>query len=90
MAVRLSAPTTKGVVVRYDTQDQTATAASGDYPAQSGVLHFAPGETVRYITVTLNGDTTVEPNEQFLIALRYSSNATISWAFGGVAIVNDD
>lgn len=90
MAVRLSAPTTRTVVARYDTQAQTATSASGDYPDQSGIVRFAPGQTVQYLNVVVNGDTTVEPNEQFLVVLRYSSNATISWAFGAVAVVNDD
>src|SRR5262249_55009092 len=42
----------------------TATAPS-DYTAASGTVSFAPGETAKTITVQVNGDTTVEPDETF-------------------------
>ena len=54
----------------YTTNDGTATAANNDYVDNDGSLTFAgtSGET-KTITVLVNGDTTVEPNETFTVAL---------------------
>ena len=62
--VTLSAAATSAVTVSYATADGTATAGS-DYAATSGALTFAVGETTKTVSVTINGDTTVEPNETF-------------------------
>jgi endo-1,4-beta-xylanase len=88
--IQLSAPSTKAVMVRYQTMAKTATAVSGDYVDQSGLVRFAPGETTKTVSISVNGDTTVEPDEQFFVVLSYASDANISWAFGAVTIVNDD
>src|SRR5207247_283772 len=42
------------------------------------------------ITVTVNGDTTVEPDETFVVNLSSPTNATITDAQGAGTIVNDD
>ena len=59
-----------GLTVAYTTNDGTATAANNDYVDNDGSLTFAgtSGET-KTITVLVNGDTTVEPNETFTVAL---------------------
>ncbi|HRB11603.1 MAG TPA: Calx-beta domain-containing protein, partial [Vicinamibacteria bacterium] len=62
------------------TADDTATAGS-DYVSNVGTLTFAPGETVKTIPVTINGDATQETFEKFYVNL---SNA------GGDAIIADD
>jgi streptogramin lyase len=81
-----SAPMT----VDYSTADGTATAAS-DYAANSGTLTFAPGETAKTITVQVNGDTTVEPNETFTVNLANATgNATIADGQATGTILNDD
>ena len=88
--ITLSVPTTKAVTVRYSTLNKAATTANGDYVATSGIVAFAPGETSKTVPITINGDTTVEPDEQFFVVISYATNATIGWAYGGVVILNDD
>jgi hypothetical protein len=77
------------VTVSFATADGTATAGS-DYVATSGTLTFNPGVTTQTITVNVVGDTTVEPNETFLVNLSAPSNATIATGQGTGTIVNDD
>ena len=78
------------MTVNYATGNGTA-IAPGDYATQSGTLTFAPGVTSQPITVAVVGDTTVEPDESFLVNLSGpSSNATIIDNQGQGTIVNDD
>jgi hypothetical protein len=85
----LSAAATGTVTVNYATANGTATAGS-DYVATSGTLTFPAGTTSRPVTVTVNGDTTVEPNETFTVNLSSPSGATLADAQGVGTIVNDD
>ncbi|WP_456359977.1 putative Ig domain-containing protein [Xanthomonas translucens] len=87
--VSLSAASGQTVTVNYATADGTATAGS-DYVARSGTLTFAPGTTAQGVAVTVNGDTTVEPNETFSVSLSGASNATVARATGTGTINNDD
>jgi chitinase len=87
--VTLSAASSSAVTVKYATVDGTATAGS-DYVAQSGTLTFAAGETQKTIKVTAIGDSTVEANETFSIALSSASGATIADGTGAGTITNDD
>jgi hypothetical protein len=88
--VSLDAPQSAPVTVSFATADGTATAPS-DYAATSGTLTFAPGETAKTVTVQVNGDTTVEPDEAFNLNLANATgNATIADAQGFGTIVDDD
>ncbi len=87
--VSLSSASTQAVTVNYATADGTATAPS-DYQATSGTLSFAPGEISKPITVLVNGDTMVEPNETFTVNLSGATNATITSGIGTGTIINDD
>ena len=87
--VTLSPVSTQTVTVNYATANGTATAGS-DYVAASGVLTFAPGVSTRPISVTVNGDTTVEPNETFSVTLSSATNAVLGTASGTGTITNDD
>jgi hypothetical protein len=87
--VTLSPASTQTVTVNYATANGTASAGS-DYLAASGTLTFAPGVTARPISVTVNGDTTVEPNETFAVTLSGSANAVIGAATSTGTITNDD
>jgi urease beta subunit len=78
------------VTVDFQTADGIATAP-GDYVSNRGTLTFAPGESAKTVTVLVNGDTTVEPNESFTVDLtNVTGNATIADAEGTATIVNDD
>jgi hypothetical protein len=69
----------------------TATTADNDYAFQSGTLLFTPaGPTTQQITVLVNGDTNVEPDEAFTVHLSNPQSATISDADGTGTITNDD
>ncbi|MFM6604805.1 MAG: Calx-beta domain-containing protein, partial [Dolichospermum sp.] len=57
----------------------------------SGTVSFAAGETSKVITVDVQGDTTVEPNEDFTVTLSNPTNgATITTATAIGTIQNDD
>lgn len=84
-------PSSRGqVTVALATADGTATAASGDYASTTGTLTFAPGETIKTISVSVNGDTRLEPDETFFVNLSNPTNASIVNAQGIGTIVNDD
>ena len=75
----------------YATADGTATAGS-DYVAQpSGTVSFAAGDLTKTISVTINGDTTVEPDETYFVNLLSATNGgTIVKSQGLGTIANDD
>ena len=57
----------------------------------SGTVSFAAGESSKVITVNVQGDTTVEPNENFTVTLSNATNgATITTATATGTIQNDD
>lgn len=87
--VSLGAASGQTVTVNYATADGTANAGS-DYVARSGTLTFPPGTTTQSVAVTINGDTTVEPDETFTLNLSGASNASIARATATGTILNDD
>lgn len=88
--VTLSASFGNQVTVNYATANNSATASS-DYVSTSGTLTFAPGVETQTISVTINGDTTVESNETFFVNLSSATGGTtISDAQGVGTIENDD
>ena len=89
VAVTLDQASTRTVSYDYTTVDQTASAGS-DYVATSGTLTYAPGETTKNVSVTVNGDATLEPDETFLIRLSNPTNGTVQTNDGVVTITNDD
>ncbi len=67
--VSLTAPAgAGGVTFDFATADGTATVAGNDYLSNTGNnLAIAAGMSSATFTVTVNGDTTVEPNETFFV-----------------------
>jgi hypothetical protein len=55
--------------VEYATADGSAAATDGDYVHNSGTLTFQPTETMKTITVQVNGDRRAEPDETFTVQL---------------------
>jgi hypothetical protein len=88
-SLSLSAASAQTVTVDYATADGTATAGS-DYAGASGTVTFAPGETGKQVTVHVNGDTSVEPDETFAVNLSNAAGATIADGQATGTIVNDD
>ncbi|KAF0204274.1 MAG: hypothetical protein FD170_592 [Bacteroidetes bacterium] len=92
--VSLSAASDAAVTVEYSTSDGTATTADGDYVTATGTLTFAAGVTSQTITVSVNGDTKVEYDETFTVALSNLNvngrDITLSDASGLGTITNDD
>jgi predicted extracellular nuclease/methionine-rich copper-binding protein CopC len=77
--------------VDYATSDGTATIANGDYAAATGTLSFLASDTSKTFTVTVNGDTAIEPTEAFNVTLSNATNGTtITTASATGTITNDD
>src|SRR5262249_9637904 len=84
-----SAASGRTVTVQYATADGTATAGS-DYQSATGTISFAPGVTSRTISVGVNGDTLIEPDETFFVNLTAPANAVLLRDQGTGTILNDD
>ncbi|MBA2383242.1 MAG: hypothetical protein H0V68_01055, partial [Actinobacteria bacterium] len=89
--ITLSAPAPAGGVT-FDIATQDGTAAAGsDYVARSLTGQtIAAGSTTSTFDVTVNGDTTYEPNETFLVNVTNVSGATVADGQGQGTITNDD
>lgn len=87
--VRLNDTAVFNSSVNYTTKDSTARAGQ-DYVSKSGVLNFAVGQITDTITVSIKGDTVVEPNEVFKIVLSNPVNISVTDSIALVTIVNDD
>lgn len=75
---------------KYATQDGTA-IAPGDYAAKALTsLSFTAGQTSKTLTVTIKGDTVVEPDETFSVVLSAVTGGTIGDGTGTGTIANDD
>jgi len=77
--------------INFTTADGTATVADHDYVANAGTLHFGAGVNAQTISVTINGDTKLEPSETFSVNLSgATNNASISDNSALGVIANDD
>src|SRR5262245_16213824 len=88
--VNKTGATESTATVQAATADVSATAGS-DYVAVSlTTLTFLAGDTTKTVAVTINGDTTVEADETYVVNLSNPANATISDNQGLGTITNDD
>jgi len=90
--ISLSAPApVGGVTFDIATADNTATVADNDYVARSLLAQNIPqgGQTFDF-AVTVNGDTTPEPNETFFVNVTNVTGATVADGQGLGTITNDD
>jgi uncharacterized protein len=79
-----------GVTFDIATADGTASSAS-DYVARSLTGQtIAQGQSSYQFDVTVNGDTTFEPNETFFVNVTNVTGATVSDGQGQGTITNDD
>ncbi len=82
-----------GVSFTVNTADGTtnpATAGSDYVAIVNGSGSISVGNTSTTVSVTINGDTTLEPNETFFVNLSSPSNATITDGQGLGTIQDDD
>ncbi|MCB1967984.1 MAG: hypothetical protein KDI64_18635, partial [Candidatus Accumulibacter sp.] len=84
----LSAPSANVVTVSYNTA--TGSASTSDFGAQSGLLRFAPGETIKTIRISTIEDLLVEGPEVFTLHLTSPINATLGYATATATIIDDD
>ena len=87
--VRLSNPNSQNVVVDWTTNPGTATPGT-DYVATGGVLTFLAGDTQRTASATVLGDTVVEADESFTLAVTAATNATVGSGQAAFVILDDD
>ena len=92
--VTLTRTDSSHVTVNYSTTDGTATVADNDYVAiPQTLLDFGTDGTAQDITVSVKGDTKLEPDEYFFVNLTSLVNATYATPPGSQVkgtIQNDD
>ncbi len=78
-------------VTGSDTNSVSATDFAGGGPMPGGTLSFAAGETAKTITVNVQGDTTVEADENFTVTLSHATGSVVlGTASAGGTIQNDE
>jgi hypothetical protein len=90
--VTLTSQSSHGAIFfSYATANGTATAPP-DYASASGGLMFPAGAggATMTISITINGDTSVETNETFFVNLSNADGAVITDAQGTGTIIDDD
>lgn len=90
VSLSLSAPSPQHVYVNYFTFDDGSALDGSDYQGDVGTVDFEPGETNKFITVAVYGDTEMENDEEFGIYLESATNATLQAQYIYPTIINDD
>lgn len=75
--------------VNFVTADNTASSAS-DYGSTTGIVNFAIGESSKQISITVNGDASLEPDETFFVNLSLPTNGVLLDGQGLGTIRDDD
>jgi Ca2+-binding RTX toxin-like protein len=75
--IRLSNPSVNNVSVIYSTSSGSASSFSDYTGLSGGLLTFAPGETLKTLRISIEGDNTIEGNETFNLLLSNATNAVI-------------
>lgn len=88
-ALTLSSPIPVPVSVNWATADGTALAGT-DYVAATGKVVFGPGIISVPVDLVLNGDTSVESDEDFFIDLSMPVNGTLAKSRGKAIVLDDD
>lgn len=90
--ITLTAPANGDVTADYTISDGTATNGNDYSPGTAtGTLSISAGTTSTNLTVSVFGDTNVEPNEDFVLTLSNpSANVTLGTATAYGIIADDD
>lgn len=89
LAIGLSAPSGRQVLVGYRTANGSA-AADVDYQAVSQSLAFAPGETRKEISIPIAADGDIEEDETFVVEAFTTNTGSAAVVAGTVTIADDD
>jgi len=87
--ITLSNPTSITLSVPFSLADGSANVGS-DYQTNGGSFTVFPGALTATVSIGINGDTTVEPDETFFMNLGATAGATIADSQGVGTIINDD
>jgi hypothetical protein len=87
--VQLSSSSEWSVTVQFATANGTA-ASGSDFAAGSGVVTFAPGETIQTVIVNTIDDANYEGNETFVVNLSNAVGGVIVDGQGVGTIVDND
>ena len=81
--VDLDRPADFPVEVDYRVSDRGTADAGDDYVNQQGTVTFAPGETEKQVTVTVNGDTDFEADETVVVDVELANDDDRAYAAPG-------
>jgi hypothetical protein len=94
--VTLSNPSTQTITAQWTTAfapglpGNPADPAT-DYAPANGTVTFAPGDTTATVTISVNGDTLVEPDEYIVVLFGNPTNAKMGGFYGlGAGIITND
>lgn len=87
--VFLSKPSTSEIRVSFITSPDSAHSGS-DYIHQVGQLIFAPGETTKIISISIVGDTVIEPTEYFFVTLYTPTGGAVLGDASATAEIADN
>lgn len=85
----LAAAATGATTIAYRTVAGTA-AAGSDFIAATGNLSIPAGSTTGTVSVSIVGDTVVEPDETFTVQVSSVNGTAVTNVAGTVTITNDD
>ncbi len=93
--VVLDRPALKDTTIKYYTQDREAQDGNGsaedsDYLESRGIINIDENSTTASIEITINGDSNIEPDEDFKLYITDAKNLTIGRDSTTITIVNDD
>ncbi|NOZ89673.1 MAG: hypothetical protein GXO60_00145 [Epsilonproteobacteria bacterium] len=91
----LDKPAVEDTTVEYYTDDLTAQDGSSstednDYIGSSGTINIPENNTSATITLSINEDELIEPDENFKLYIQNAKNATIGQNSTTINILNDD
>ena len=83
--VTLDKPAFEPITFAYSAQDTT-----GDFVSESGTATVAAGEITTSFSIAALGDSVLEPNESFSVALSNAVGGTLASATATLTLANDD
>lgn len=91
LSLNLSNPSSQIVTVGYAVTGGTAAGSGADFTLNAGTLTFAPGQTVRTVSMAIVNDSVSELTETAIVSLSAPVNASVG-AIGShtVSITDDD